>query len=63
MAHLALGRLNLYKDPENAQQHFKEVSEKGSLERKRSAEIGEQLAKWELERQNTNLKRLKKSGK
>ena len=60
MAHLALGRLNLYRDPASAQKHFQEARETGTLERKRSAEIGEQLANWEIERQKTNAKGLHK---
>lgn len=63
MAHLALGRLNLYRDPASAKKHFQEASATGTLERKRSAEIGEQLAKWEIERQKTNVKGLEKSNK
>jgi tetratricopeptide (TPR) repeat protein len=49
-AHLALGRLQLQNDPVDALRHFNAIKDEGSVERARSAELGEQLAKWQIER-------------
>ena len=51
MAHLALGRLKLKSDPPAAIEHFKIVKKDKFIERSRAAELGEQLAQWELEKQ------------
>ncbi|MEC7987710.1 MAG: hypothetical protein VX278_21255 [Myxococcota bacterium] len=50
MAHLALGRLKLKSDPPAAIEHFKIVKKDKFIERSRAAELGEQLAQWELEK-------------
>jgi hypothetical protein len=56
MAHLALGRLQLWNNPKNAKMHFQKAKVDSSTERSRSAEIGEQLADWELERLEERMK-------
>jgi len=50
MAHLALGRLKLKTDPPAAIEHFKIVKKDKFIERSRAAELGVQLAQWELEK-------------
>ena len=49
-AHLALGRLQLQKDPADALRHFTAIKDDAYIERARSAELGEQLARWQMER-------------
>ena len=51
MAHLALGRLKLKKDPEAALEHFQMVKNDKFMERTRAAELGEKLAQWEIDKE------------
>ena len=51
MAHLALGRLQLKSNPKEALEHFQAAQEDQSKERSRSAELGAQLARWEIKEQ------------
>jgi hypothetical protein len=46
--HLALGRLQLKEDPVEAYKHFNEVRNDKYLERAKTAELGQQLARWQL---------------
>ena len=46
--HLALGRLQLKEDPIEAYKHFNEVRNDKYLERGKTAELGQQLARWQL---------------
>ena len=46
--HLALGRLQLKEDPAEAYKHFNEVRSDTYLERAKTAELGQQLARWQL---------------
>ena len=46
--HLALGRLQLKEDPAAAYKHFNEVRSDTYLERAKTAELGQQLARWQL---------------
>ena len=50
MANLAMGRLQLKTDPNSSLLHFKEAANDDSLERSRTAELGQQLAMWEIKR-------------
>ena len=50
MANLALGRLQLKTDPSSSLVHFKEAANDSSLDRSRTAELGQQLAMWEIKR-------------
>ena len=51
MAHLALGRLKLKRDPSEALKHFQFVKKDQFMERTRAAELGEKLAQWELDKE------------
>lgn len=51
MANLALGRLLLKANPKQALEHFQAAQEDTSAERSRSAELGAQLARWEIKDQ------------
>ena len=55
--HLALGRLQLKEDPAEAYNHFKEVRNDKYLERAKTAELGQQLARWQLAYQQVSQKR------
>jgi len=50
MANLAMGRLQLKSDPSSSLIHFKEAANDISLDRSRTAELGQQLAMWEIKR-------------
>ena len=50
MANLAMGRLQLKTDPSSSLVHFKEAANDISLDRSRTAELGQQLAMWEIKR-------------
>ena len=55
--HLALGRLQLKEDPMEAYNHFKEVRNDKYLERAKTTELGQQLARWQLAYQQVSQKK------
>lgn len=50
-AHLALGRLKIKTNPQEALDHFNVVKTDTFLERTRAAELGKRLAQWEIEKE------------
>ena len=54
--HLALGRLQLREDPLQAYKHFNVVRDDLYLERAKTAELGQQLARWQLAYQQVSQK-------
>ena len=57
--HLALGRLQLKEDPLQAYKHFNVVRDDRYLERAKTAELGQQLARWQLAYQQVSQKQRK----
>ena len=51
IAHMALGRIHLHNNPEMALHHFQVAQDLAELDRDRPAEIGLQLAKFNIEKE------------